>query len=1228
LADGAIAGYVQGQVANISITYDSESKVAVFAVDDQVIHTRDLTDTDFVDAAKRPFIITYDAAQWFDNFTVSMEGGVLPVVIAQQYPANNAVQVAVNAELAWAPVFPLVNDLTFDVYMDPNEARVAGLDPSVLVSAQQAGLTYAPQLDYETTYYWRVVPYIDGEPNQPTAVHSFLTEYEVQKWSHLAWQSDEDLDLSLGKIYTHKVKFNAAGETFSTRVLGVIFENDTNRSGANWALSGAPNVFNDPSRFAGSGAGLALTNRFFYGDPATLTLSGLTPGVLYRTTLYTHSWGDPGTRVVGITASDDGKLNMLDENMDGGHNGRLFMYTYTAPASGELTLQFNAVVPANSWHHYAFSNEVVADIYLDPSVVPESAVPSDMELSWQLNGYVADPSYQLYVATDAGFQDLVVSVELEDNAYPVSLAANENYYWMVVVKDGGVAVHQSPVWDFTTKWSESTWMTDADLDISAGKTYTHKVKFNAISEAIPTTVKGVKFESDTNRSGSNWSLVGAPNAHTGTVFTGSGEGAVLNTRFYYAHPATLTLTGLEPGVDYRTTLYTHGWGGSGERVVRITTSDDGVGTLLDENAGGNGVGRLFMYTYTAPQSGTLVLEFQQIANASWHHYSFSNEIVPDIYLDPSPLPDTQVQAQLDLNWVLHGEVSNPSYNVYVATDPNMVNKVVQASLTGTTHPVSLNTEVKYYWMVEVVEDGAAVVHSSPVWTFVTSPPPDAEKVLEWTMDETSGPIVYQTGSSEDADGTLMGFNDPNASSMFVTGLVGNALLLNGTSQYVDVSNAYPYMPTADEQSFAVSAYFRTYKPYGPIFSMRNSETGTPLIDITIGHDGAYESPGRVRMLARDDNNNLSPARDSGITVNDGRWHSLVVMRALGTWVMYVDGVERARMSGVATGPVTLDWLAIGAEKRWVLDSYGSWNGTRPEIRYFEGMLDEVCIWAGEMQPHQIQAHASVVPPAGDLDYDLKTDGGDLRILSENWLSDSYTPVQPSPLVLEDMESYNAADPNSHTWYWEALEGVSLESVYGNVDTAPGVGLSVNSIQNDGLYGQVLQWDYDFQGQTNVIQRFWLRDRRVDLAAYDQISIRVKKLPGSTGEWFYFDFHDGRGLADPTQGIYPWVLARIGRVILPLANVPEGEWVTLQADIPGGFDSGRPKEFHDLYEISIGISMGASGTTGGMLIDEITLTDGTPDCFRVVGELLPDLNGDCIVNIKDLALMAEDWLTGR
>ena len=150
------------------------------------------------------------------------------------------------------------------------------------------------------------------------------------------------------------------------------------------------------------------------------------------------------------------------------------------------------------------------------------------------------------------------------------------------------------------------------------------------------------------------------------------------------------------------------------------------------------------------------------------------------------------------------------------------------------------------------------------------------------------------------------------------------------------------------------------------------------------------------MLVRDDGDNISPATDSGITVNDGRWHNLVVMRAKGNWLMYVDGIERARLVGVASGPVTLDWLAIGTSKRWVLDNYGSWNGSRTDIRYFEGMIDEVCIWSGELRAHQIQELAALVPPQGDLDFDRDTDPADLKILAENWLTDSYTPVQTSP----------------------------------------------------------------------------------------------------------------------------------------------------------------------------------------------------------------------------------------
>ena len=183
--------------------------------------------------------------------------------------------------------------------------------------------------------------------------------------------------------------------------------------------------------------------------------------------------------------------------------------------------------------------------------------------------------------------------------------------------------------------------------------------------------------------------------------------------------------------------------------------------------------------------------------------------------------------------------------------------------------------------------------------------------------------------------------------------------------------------------------------------------------------------------------------------------------------------------------------------------------------------------------------------------------------------------------------------------------------------------------DDALYGKVLKWDYDLPAdKRNAIQRFWLRDRRIDLAAYDHIRIRVKKLAGSTGDQFYFDFHDGRGMTNPEQGIYPWVLAWQGRIIQPLANVPEDQWITLEADIPGGFNvGGRPKQLHDFYEVTIGINSAGVARAGTILIDEIVLSDSTTDCFANVGELLPDMTGDCKVNIEDFALMAANWLKG-
>ena len=100
-------GYVQGDVANMSVTYDQVTHIVSFAIDEQVVHTEEIGATDFPAAAKHPFIITYDGGQYFDNYTVSMEGGVLPVVTVLQSPTNNALQVDISPELSWAPAFPV-----------------------------------------------------------------------------------------------------------------------------------------------------------------------------------------------------------------------------------------------------------------------------------------------------------------------------------------------------------------------------------------------------------------------------------------------------------------------------------------------------------------------------------------------------------------------------------------------------------------------------------------------------------------------------------------------------------------------------------------------------------------------------------------------------------------------------------------------------------------------------------------------------------------------------------------------------------------------------------------------------------------------------------------------------------------------------------------------------------------------------------------------------------------
>lgn len=93
-------------------------------------------------------------------------------------PAGKQTLVPVDSILSWqAPEDPNIEAVVgYDIYLDPNEARVAGADPSVRVSTGQTATIFNPTPDllHNTQYFWRVDVSIvyDDEPNHVAVINS------------------------------------------------------------------------------------------------------------------------------------------------------------------------------------------------------------------------------------------------------------------------------------------------------------------------------------------------------------------------------------------------------------------------------------------------------------------------------------------------------------------------------------------------------------------------------------------------------------------------------------------------------------------------------------------------------------------------------------------------------------------------------------------------------------------------------------------------------------------------------------------------------------------------------------------------------------------------------------------------------------------------------------------------------------------------------------------------
>ena len=234
---------------------------------------------------------------------------------------------------------------------------------------------------------------------------------------------------------------------------------------------------------------------------------------------------------------------------------------------------------------------------------------------------------------------------------------------------GSVTLYQdAPVQPPGGVWNVLAWTGDADSGISTAKSYTHKIGLNR--PGAFSAINGVTFDSPGSSvmSGATWSLQGAPNPFANNapnLPAGTGSRQLCENFFYGASLANstsrLALSGLTPGAAYIATFYVVGYGGPGQRIMRITPADSGVQFTVDEDATDSENGLLVKYHYKALGDGTMAFDFLPYTpGATWHHYAFSNEVAASVAseIESTGVTVASVSSQLTTGGYTRGAVNS------------------------------------------------------------------------------------------------------------------------------------------------------------------------------------------------------------------------------------------------------------------------------------------------------------------------------------------------------------------------------------------------------------------------------------------------------------------------------------------------------------------------------------------------------------------------------------------
>lgn len=186
----------------------------------------------------------------------------------------------------------------------------------------------------------------------------------------------------------------------------------------------------------------------------------------------------------------------------------------------------------------------------------------------------------------------------------------------------------------------------------------------------------------------------------------------------------------------------------------------------------------------------------------------------------------------------------------------------------------------------------------------------------WPLDTGTGTVAYDNSMTGD-DGTLQ-----NAPS-WTAGMVGQAVTLNGSSQYLSTSTTQNN-PTA----LTIEIWFKsTSGQGGRLMGFGTAATGASA---TLDRHVYLDDAGHIIWGV---NNGSQHTVVTASTYNDGSWHHVAGSLGASGLLLYVDGIRQGTDISTTTAGNYTGYWRIG------YDNLAGWAGA-PTSNYLDGSVDE------------------------------------------------------------------------------------------------------------------------------------------------------------------------------------------------------------------------------------------------------------------------------------------------